>query len=997
MVHRIEIATRSGLRDARGEAVRLKARTFCRLNVDAIETRDIYLILAELSRKELEEIRQEFTDPITQISSLSKLDASNFHWHLLIGFRPGVTDNVGKSARSCIQDILGHPLDETIQVFTKTAYLIRGETLTREDALRLGQEWLANTLIQQIEVSSFEEWKERPCSLEVPLAGDDTPIQVKECSLSLPDETLLQWSKETGLGLNLEELRAIRSHFSDPQVATIRQEMGLTSNPTDVEMECIAQTWSEHCKHKIFNAQIDYQSGEGETLRIHSLFDTFIRKATHEMSQERPWLLSVFHDNAGVIAFDEDWILAYKVETHNSPSALDPYGGAITGIVGVNRDPFGTGKGAKLIANVWGYCLGSPFYEKTLPEGLLHPHTIRTGVHKGVIDGGNQSGIPYCRGWEIFDDRYLGKPLVYCGTLGLLPRTLRGQPAEKKQASPEDMILMVGGRIGKDGIHGATFSSEELHASSPAQAVQIGDPITQKKMTDFLLEARDLGLYTCITDNGAGGLSSSVGEMALDPGGCELDLAKAPLKYQGLQPWEIFLSEAQERMTVAVAPEHVDRFLDLARKREVEASILGRFVDSGLLHVTYEKRVVAHLSLHFLHEGLPTLKLKARWRKPREELIPEECLDASPVDLLCDLLGSLNLCSGEEKARQYDHEVKGLSVVKPFIGLKKDIPSDGTIITILPGKRDGVVLTEGVNPHLSDLDTYVMASWSVDLAVRRYVASGGNLSLVAGLDNFCWPDPIQSEKTPDGEYKLAQLVRACQGLYDAVKAFGVPLISGKDSMKNDSTRGGVKISIPPTLLVSVIGKIEDVDLATTLEPKHPGDWVYVLGRTSPALGGSEVARVLGDLHRQRPFLGTTPSDADLDVSVKACKAVHRAIREGLLDAAHAPGKGGLAVGWSKMCFAGEIGMDLDLALAPGCLDLPLITALFSETAGRFILVVSPDNASSLDHILDGIPYAKVGQITKEPRLCLRFGPRGEILRGDLFELKKRWKATLQGV
>ena len=391
---------------------------------------------------------------------------------------------------------------------------------------------------------------------------------------------------------------------------------------TDAELECLAQTWSEHCKHKIFNARIAYDDGEGRISEIDSLFSTYIKRSTREIRARMgadDWCLSVFADNAGIIRFNEDWNLVFKVETHNSPSALDPYGGALTGIVGVNRDPFGCGKGAKLIFNTDVFCFAPPDYDKPLPKRILHPRRIYEGVREGVEHGGNKSGIPTVNGCLVFDERYLGKPLVYCGTGGIMPARINGEPTHTKEILPGDLVVMTGGRIGKDGIHGATFSSEELHEGSPVTAVQIGDPITQKKMTDFLLIARDRGLYRAITDNGAGGLSSSVGETAQLSGGCEIDLKKAPLKYPGLNPWEILISESQERMTLAVDPKRIDEFLCLARKMDCEATVLGRYTDSGWFHIRYGEETVVYVEMSFLHEGLPQMALKAAWSAPRRE------------------------------------------------------------------------------------------------------------------------------------------------------------------------------------------------------------------------------------------------------------------------------------------------------------------------------------------------------------------------------------------
>ena len=995
MVHRIEIGCKPGVKDARGDGAAESIRTFLGLPVLSVRTRSVYKIHANLSPAEVERIREEFTDPVIERSAVGRLDAPPFHWLLTIGFRPGVTDNVGRTSKTAIEDILGRKLPDADAVYTETQYCLSAPELGRNDVLRIGTDLLANELIETIRVQSAAEWRNSQPDLSIPIIEGEPSLRVRTYDLQVSDAELLRISSEGILSLSIEEMHAIRDHFADPARLAERQRVGLDANPTDAELEMIAQTWSEHCKHKIFNAVIDYADG-GRRETIDSLFKSYVRRATEDLRATCPWLLSVFHDNAGVIAFNDRWSLAYKVETHNSPSALDPYGGAMTGIVGVNRDPSGTGRAAKLQINVWGYCLGSPFFKGDLPEGLLHPRRIRDGVHKGVIDGGNQSGIPYARGWEVFDERYIGKPLVYCGTVGILPRTVCGAPSEVKKANPGDLIVMVGGRIGKDGIHGATFSSEELRKESPAQAVQIGDPITQKKLTDFLLEARDLCLFACITDNGAGGLSSSVGEMSTSAGGAELDLSNAPLKYQGLDPWEILLSEAQERMTLAIAPENIERFLDLARRREVEATVLGTFTDSGKFHVRYGDRTVAYVDLEFLHNGLPRMHLKAVWQPPRH---PEPDLDAAPppAEALADLLADLNLASIEKKSRQYDHEVKGLTVIKPFVGVSNDVPSDASVFLADYDGVEGIVLTDGINPHYSDIDTYHMVASIIDLAVRRAVGTGARLDHMAGLDNFCWPDPVQSTKTPDGEHKLAQLVRANRALYDYTTAFGVPLISGKDSMKNDSTRGGVRISIPPTLLFSVIARMDDVRRAVTMDAKCAGDLVYVIGETLDELGASEYYRYLARRSGDPRQIGNAVPEVDADLARRVLARMGRAVANRLVRSVHALGKGGLGVGLAKVAFGGELGLSIDLAKAcrKGIERDDLI--LFSESNSRYLVTVAPEKRVGFEETMAGAPCARVGEVTAEPRLRVQGLGGGTVIDADVLELKANWKATFDGI
>jgi phosphoribosylformylglycinamidine synthase subunit PurSL len=982
-VHRIEIAVRPDLPDPRGESIASTVRSFLGIDVTRVRTRDVYRIAADLDESEAKRILQELADPVAQVGALGRLEGDRFDYSVTVGYKPGVTDPVGKSAKVAVEDTLGKKLPDSAAVYTSTQYLIDG--VDRAGAERIAQGLLGNPVIQSTKIESFAEWQAAPPDLSVPRVASHARPPVERVDLSGDDAELEAISKKRLLALSLGEMRAIRDHFAGQA-------------PTDVELECLAQTWSEHCKHKIFNASVRYEEG-GTTEEIDSLFKRYVRGTTRAVEREiveregKSWLVSVFHDNAGVVAFDEQYHLVYKVETHNSPSALDPYGGAITGIVGVNRDPFGTGLGAELRSNVWGYCFASPTWDGPLPKGLLHPRRIRDGVHRGVIDGGNQSGIPYGRGWELFDARFLGKPLVFCGTVGALPVTVAGRPSHEKAARPGDAIVMVGGRIGADGIHGATFSSAALDESAPIQAVQIGDPITQKRMFDFLIEARDQGLYSAITDNGAGGLSSSVGEMAEGSGGARLDLEKAPLKYAGLAPWEILLSEAQERMTLAVPPENVGTFSALAARREVEATVLGEFTDSGFLHVTYGDETVARLSMKFLHEGDPDLGLSARWEAPTFD----EPRDGPPDDLgktLLEMCARLNLCSDEEKARHYDHEVKGLTVVKPFVGARSDVPAEATVFLLRHGSLRGYVLSEGVNPFYSDIDTLAMARAVVDEAVRRQLCAGARLDRIAILDNFCWPDPVASEENPDGAYKMAQLVRACRGLREAAVAYGTPLVSGKDSMKNDSRMGGVKISVPPTLLVSALGQIDDVTRAVTLDPKLPGEVVLLVGATHDETGGSEYYRWRGERAGERaelgqpaPFVGNRVPLLDLDEMLPRYRALEQAIRRGLVRAAATPAKGGLGLALARMTMAAELGMELDFddALAPDVL-------LFSESLGRFVVTVAEKDLADFQKL---VSCRRLGAVTSRRNLVVRIGGRTAV-DVPVAEMKAAFQRTLGG-
>ena len=990
MYYRLEISVRQGETDPRGQHTIHQAQEFLRLPVGEVATRDVYSLFIDCTPEQAQEILNAFTNPVIQAGVVGETKpAMGTDWVLSVGYRPGVTDNVARSARSAIADILGRPLREDEEIYSSVEYLVRGTKLTLEDLKRLGSGLLANDLIQNTVVLSAAEVAAKGLPQNRPVVTDHTPPEVRTICLEVPDAELERISREGTLALTLEEMKAIQNYFRLQKTA--RLAAGLPPDPTDLELEVLAQTWSEHCKHKIFAAKIEYtDTVTGKTQMIDNLFKTFIRRSTEEIGQRINWLVSVFHDNAGVIRFNEKLHVVYKAETHNSPTALDPYGGAITGIVGVNRDPMGTGKGASLLLNVWGYCFGSPFTAPTeVPEGLFHPRRLRDQVHKGVIDGGNQSGIPYAVGWEYFDPRYLGKPLVYCGTVGTLPIAVNGESSEKKKILPGDLAVMCGGRIGKDGIHGATFSSEELHQDSPVQAVQIGDPITQKIMGDFLLEARDLGLYRFITDNGAGGLSSSFGEMSGLCGGCEVELANAPLKYAGLQPWEIFVSEAQERMSFAVQPEKVAEFLALAKKRNVEATVLGTFTDSGYLLATWHGKTIAKLSIPFLHDGGPQLKLKAKWVPPKfaEPVIAKD-LDVG--DTIKKLLASLNICSSEFKCRQYDHEVKGLSVIKPFVGVKNNIATDATVSMVEPLTTEGIILAYGIAPRYSDIDTYHMMTSAIDMAVRRTIAVGGNLGHIAGLDNFCWPDPVQGPKTPDGEYKCAQLVRANQALYNLCNAYNVPCVSGKDSMKNDSTKGGRKISIPPTVLFSTIAKMPDIRKAVTLDAKRYGDLVYVIGQTRKELGGSEFYALLGAVGNQVPTVRP-------DEALKTYRKVSLATGQELCHSLHTPVFGGLGVAFAKVAMGGNLGLDIDVKLIPADEEMSAAEILFSESNSRFVATIAPENREKFETLLAGIPFACVGTVTLERRLTLQHGPKKPLCHMHIGEAATAYTRTLDGI
>lgn len=982
-VWRLEIEARVGaradVRDALAASTASRVSQWLGLSPTAVHTRKVYHLDLGLDEADARRVLEALVDPVAERGALGMLDDP---WPpqtlvVTVGFRPGVTDAVATTVKRAAQDRLGRALGGA--AYSSTMFAFVG--LSRSEVESVANRLLHNPLIQRLRIDELP----RALDLSVPRADAVASAAVRVATVPLRDASdaeLVRISEQGVLALTLEEMRAIASHF---------RERG--RDPTDAELECLAQTWSEHCKHKIFASPIDVHDG-GDVRRIErGLFRTFIRGATESVARARlesgldtadaPWLVSVFHDNAGVVRFTADDHLVYKVETHNSPSALDPYGGAMTGIVGVNRDSFGTGLGADLLTNVWGYCFGDPRHAGEVPAGLMHPRRIRDGVHHGVIDGGNQSGIPYSRGFELFDARYLGKPLVFCGTVAAMPVVSAGQPTHVKHAKVGDVVVMVGGRIGKDGIHGATFSSVRLDESAPTQAVQIGDPITQKMMFDMLTVARERGLVTSMTDNGAGGLSSSVGEMATATGGARLDLARAPLKYPGLQPWEILVSEAQERMTVAVAPDRLAEFLALAERFEVEATALGEFTDSGRLQVRYGDVEVADLPLDFLHDGVPLPVLHAEL--DRAAVVPMPVVDAPLAEHVLALVRAPEHASAVDRVRHYDHEVKGLSVVKPLVGVRRDVPSSASVMRVRHGRDEGVVLGEGIHPFYAAHDARQMAIACVDEGVRRVIAAGARIDRIAALDNFCWPDPVQSDRTPDGRNKLAQLVACCEGLFAACTAYGVPLISGKDSMKNDAKVGGVKISIPPTLLVSVMGQMNDV--AKALDLVAPAETeLWLLGATKDELGGASIGRVLG---RE----GGAVPHTDVAAAWASYVAFARLRDEGVVTSAAALGRGGLALALAHVALATELAIDVDLDAVAALSDF---ATMFSESTGRILFSARSGDASRIAAVLGDAAH-RIGSVgSGQGALALRRGTRSAA-RVDVGALRAAFEGGLLGL
>jgi len=1001
--HSVEVTPRvgDGMIDARAAAVARRLESDHGIRIETARSSLGYLVRGPFDDREMARAgRDLFSDPVIEEVRIDRTALTDDAFNdppeisILVGFKPGVTDNRAHAALDGLATLFPN---REAEITTTIAYHFWGVPESVRAVWLAGE--LHNPLIERCAIADRSacaagEWPSLPFPSRTEVA-QPPPATI---SLEVSDSELLEISETGLLALNLEEMHAIQAHYRDEGVREQRKSLGLPADaPTDAELECLAQTWSEHCKHKIFAARIQHHDLEtGEQSEIDSLFKTHIMQPTLAIQSEVDWLLSIFHDNSGVIAWGEDWSLCMKAETHNSPSALDPFGGAMTGIVGVNRDILGTGLGARPIANTDVFCFGPPDHADPLPEGLFHPSRVFRGVHAGVRAGGNESGIPTVNGAIVFDERYTGKPLVYCGTVGIMPRRLEdGRESHIKTPRPGDVIYMVGGRVGSDGIHGATFSSLELTEESPSSAVQIGDPITQKKMLDMLLEARDAGLVQVITDNGAGGLSSSVGEMAELTGGADLDLEVVPLKQAGLSSWEILVSESQERMTVGVRPEDAPAFDALAELHEVEATAVGTFTDSGAFLVRQGSHCNAHLPISFLHDGCPQLQLESEWAPPSHEPIEPPSLDPEGMgELLAKLLARPNIASKEWWVRSYDHEVIAQTVIKPFCGINHDAPGDAAVIAPLHGDTRGAVVSCGIVPRYSDLDAGAMAAAAVDEALRNAVCVGVDLDLIAGLDNFCWPDPVVSDKTPDGRYKLAQLVRANRALDEVCRAYRLPCISGKDSMKNDVTMHGERISVPPTMLFSLIGNHPDVRTATSSDFKHPGDIIFLCGETHSELGASEISFMLRD--EGLGGIGGKVPHIDTERNLTLYKALIRAMREGLVASAHDCSDGGLATALAESCFGADAGCTIDIApLHDDTPNLDDFAAMFGESLGRILVSIHPENATTFTTIMRGTATNRLGTVEDGDSINILNGD-ATILTASLSNLRDAWKATLDG-
>ncbi len=941
----------------------------------------VYLIEGDLSPDDLASAATGLlASPVLDEWTIGAASASRDAQILEVHPLPGVMDPAAQTVRDFLRRTLD---DESIEVSTGRRYDLTG--LSEMEIETLGIRLLANPVIHAIHRAPFHP--------EALPHGHAHPFEVRRIPIrALTDADLERLSRNAHLFLDLHEMRAIQEEYDE-----------LDREPTDIELETLAQTWSEHCVHKTLKSRVMYQPPIGDDLTydgrpghtvqadgsvlIDNLLRSTVAAATHELIADGvDWTLSVFVDNAGVIEFDDEHAVCVKVETHNHPSAIEPYGGAATGVGGCIRDVIGTGLAAKPIANTDVFCVAPP-ETRDVPAGCLAPRRILTNVVAGVRDYGNRMGIPTINGAVSFDERYIGNPLVYCGCVGVMPKELA-----TGDAKPGDLIVALGGRTGRDGIHGATFSSAELtdtHADEFSHAVQIGNAIEEKKVLDAILRARDAEggpLYSAITDCGAGGFSSAVGEMG-ERIGAEVHLERAPLKYAGLSYTEIWISEAQERMVLSVPEAQLERLRTICDDESVEMCVLGVFgTPNADLILNYDGVEVGRLPMDFLHNGIPTPKRVARSEPIATENVAPDLSHVNATDALLKLLSHPNIASKHWIVRQYDHEVQGATAVKPLVGPGGVGPGDASVILPVPLSTRGLAVGCGLATGMGDTedggDPHLMALAAIDECVRNLVCVGADPSRIAILDNFCWPACAREEN-------LGSLVRAAEGCYDGAMAYRTPFVSGKDSLNNQfTTDDGRTIEIPPTLLISGIGIVHDVRRCVTSDAKRAGNLLVVIGEASSALGGSHFAALMAARRLSRPRV-------DLEAGPRNAERVARLISEGVAVSAHDCSDGGLLVAVAEMLIgssggARALGADLDLGglLARDSIDA--LSACFGESASRYVVEIDGARRSNVEEILDGAPYRVLGEINESGRL----GCTEVSLKIDVDHLVSAWRGPL---
>ncbi len=943
MIQEVRVTNSPAAGDPVGNGLLYDINTFLGINsIAGIRTVKIYRF-ENINEKQAGLLAQKLlAEEVFQLYSLNAPVLQGAQRIVEVAYKPGVMNPEAASLLKAASD-LGVYADAAD---SSREYAFYGEKIEEKDIQAIIEHLLVNTTVERV--------VEQP-PLSLIIRGNPTSSEIIPIA-QMDDRQLMKLSSEK-LFLNLEEMQLIQSYF---------KKAG--RNPTDCEIETIAQTWSEHCSHKTFKAKL-IVNGEEKTPLLKRL-----QQATSET--RHPLVLSAFVDNSGVMDFYNGWAICGKVETHNSPSAIEPYGGAMTGSGGVFRDVLGTGQGAKVIASTDIFCFAHPGTPREeIPPGCLHPHYLLRRVVAGVRDYGNRMGIPTNNGSVHFHQDFRAKPTIIVGAYGILPR----ERCAKGQPQVGDLVWAIGGRTGRDGIHGATFSSGEMTERTTevnSSAVQIGHPIEEKRVSDAIIKASLAGLIRAVTDCGAGGFSSAIGEMGSQTG-VEVALEKAPLKYPGLKPWEIWVSESQERMVLAVAPENLESVLEICNLLNVEVSVLGQFKDSNKLVVTYRKETICDLQMSFLHHGLPQRVMKASFKK-------KECTDNDnksiplPADLSLvyqRVMGHPNVCSKEPIVRMYDHGVQGSCCLPPFSGISGDCPNDSVVLRPLPGYPYGMVISHGLNPVLNTIDPYHGSLWAAAEAVSNAVAAGANPEEMVLIDNFIWPFP--------DEESLGDLDRAVDACVDFVHATGMPFISGKDSLSS-TYRGsdGTLLKIPPVLCVSVFGRIADVQKTVSADFKRTGSSIILVGkRELEQMGGSAYYDLEG-LEGPLPVI-------DLNTMDLTFKKLHQAIIKGEILACHDISEGGIAAALAEMCFGGGIGaaITIENKTRPDYF-------LFNETAGCFI--VEMDSETDYNAVFSDVPHIKIGDTTSKREISF-FTGGSELFRLDLGLLIEPWKGLMQKV
>lgn len=944
-----------------------------------IEVSNVYTISHDFDKSQINQIADALHNEVVHSVRVNEASKANFDYAVEYGFLPGVTDNVATTVTEIINDLFKTKIGLN-KVFSSKLLYIKG-AISAEQVEQATKE-LINVLIQRYHIKTAEQYRaDNGMDLILPIVKLTEEAKAIEVDLDVDEQELTNIGKKGILDPATNERRGPLALDADYMQAIIDYFKKEGRKPTDIELESLAQTWSEHCKHTYFAGRIDdIENG---------IYSEYIKRATNEIRKElaeKDFCISVFKDNSGSIIFDEEYMVSDKVETHNSPSALDPFGGSITGIVGVNRDCMGFGMGAKPIANRYGFCVGNPedatplYRGKNKTNPALSPKTILEGVVEGVNQGGNHSGIPTPAGFVNYDNSYKGKPLVFVGTVGLMPRKENGVLTHEKQAQDGDNIVVIGGRVGKDGIHGATFSSEVMDEGSPATAVQIGDPITQKKLSDVIVkEARQRQLYNSITDNGAGGISCSVAEMAKESGGFVVDLEKVPLKYPGLQPWETWISESQERITFSIADDKLEEFMQLMESRAVEATVIGKFNKGDRAVVKYNGKTIMDLEMDFLHEGLPKREFDTK-AYPYKTTVPELEVE-NQQELFEQMISSNNIAGFEFISRQYDHEVQANSVIKPLQG-KNSINGVASVIKPIPTNKKGVVLSQGMNPRLSELSAYDMAANSIDEAIRNAVSVGANVDHLALLDNFCWCSSNEPER-------IEQVKDAAKACYDYAKVYMTPYISGKDSMFNDfagydENDNPVKISANPTLLISSIGVVPDAAKTNTFDFKKEDDLIYIISDTKEELGGSELYHI-------KNLEGGKAPKVEAAKAKETYRKIFELTQKELLSSCTSIGRGGLMVALAKSAMASGKGVEVDtLAYAK---ELDSTTLFYSETPGRFVVSINPENKEAFENIMQSQTIAQIGYVSSEQFSIRREGTT--LVESNINQIVENYKTKFR--